>query len=235
MKKKVTAILLVLVMTIFTAVSVLAEADNRDTLEDQRAIEISDSLYPAITAQQVVELDEYLDSINAEVTSEDILNPPPNVHYELRTNVTQPIEFTSENNTATIPIELVRVYDGNIKTADKKTKDLLNVSDDTNVLMGSSSNYVVGSAGVLQVRTERFMYSWSITLWAPATHVTGSVTTVDLTSGYSCGTFSFITFYGTRQVCSIAGHRYSASIYAKAWLIGVPIATNMSCPIVWYA
>lgn len=92
---------------------------------------------------------------------------------------------------------------------------------------------VTGSAGTLRLNGQGFEVQWSAQLTIPYTDFTGYISTMDLTSGLSCGRVYIDWTYGTKKVCSISRHEYQAYISATAYFYGVPMAKSLTCSTRW--
>lgn len=97
----------------------------------------------------------------------------------------------------------------------------------------NGSKTVVGNAGSLTVRASGHYVSWVIVMNKPATSFKGTISSVDLSSGFSSGMVNISGFTGSVYCARITGHTYSATITGSAYNGVLLVARAIGARVSW--
>jgi len=120
-----------------------------------------------------------------------------------------------------------------LEEGEKVVLDMELIDSPYAVLSRASSQTINGSAGRLSVWGSGKYFYWSMLMWFPATHFTGTVSLMDLTSGLSGGSPKVSGFTGSCPTRGLSGHTYSGSLSGTAWVGTQAIARPCTNYITW--
>lgn len=96
-----------------------------------------------------------------------------------------------------------------------------------------ATDTVVGNGGTLTVWGSGHYVYWTIAMTIPATSFIGTISTTDITSGFSAGTTAITGFGGSIYAASTAGHIYTAVLDGIAYNGTTAVAHTLSNRITW--